>query len=307
VYPEVLVRTGFLSENSWITRGLSWCSKWLYERMERVIVIGRDMQELVAARLDDAAERIVLIPNFGDRDQIVPTPKDTNGVLEQLGLRDKFVVQYSGNLGRTHGLNHVMEAAQRLEQTSDVHFLFIGAGAMRNWILATCERLAIRNVSVLGYVQRNELTVSLNACDVSLVSFAQGMAGVSVPSRMYNILAAGKPIIAVADESSELARVVREAEVGWVVPPGQPDLIAAAVLEAQRSPERLIEMGLNARRASEQFTLARVVASYRNLIDDVAGPLSKRDVDPLPFSDQAAPPPPERAPAYSEPGTVAPR
>ena len=131
---------------------------------------------------------IELIPNWADLEDIAPSDRQENALLSTLGIADRFVVQYSGNIGRTHGIDTLLSAADRLRDDR-VQFLFIGDGA-----------------------------TSLNACDVAVVSLAPGMSGVSVPSRMYNILAAGKPIVAVADDESELARVVREEQVGWVVP-----------------------------------------------------------------------------------------
>lgn len=269
VYPDLMTHAGMLRTDAFLSRAMLRCSAWLYRSVERVIVLGRDMEELIAGRIRGRRHSIVVIPNFGDIDAIVPKPRSENALLRKHALQDRFVVQFSGNMGRSHGLEHLLEAAAILAQ-SNVHFLFVGSGARKRWLADECSRRALTNVTILGYVAREELGESLNACDVTVVSLAAGMAGVSVPSRMYNILAAGKPIIAVADAESELSQVVREERVGWVVPPGRPDMILQAILEAQRSPELIGAMRVRARGAAERYTQLHAVAAYRTMIDTLA-------------------------------------
>ncbi len=266
VYPDLMTQAGLLQTGAFLSRTMLRCSAWLYQSVERVVVLGRDMEELIAGRIRGKPHAIVVIPNFGDTVAIVPKPKRENALLRKHALQDRFVVQFSGNMGRSHGLEHLLEAAA-LSADSNVHFLFVGSGARKHWLVDECGRRALTNVTILGYVDREELGESLNACDVTVVSLASGMAGVSVPSRMYNILAAGKPIIAVADAESELCRVVREERVGWVVAPGRPEAIVQAILEAQRSPELVEAMRVRARSAAERYTQPHAVAAYRLMID----------------------------------------
>jgi glycosyltransferase involved in cell wall biosynthesis len=107
----------------------------------------------------------------------------------------------------------------------------------------------------------------LNACDISVVAFVKGMAGVSVPSRMYNVMASGKPILAVCDPESELARVVLEERIGWVVPPEDPTALAAAIDFARAQPAELAQMGVRARAAAvRSYSKAAVLDQYRALV-----------------------------------------
>jgi glycosyltransferase involved in cell wall biosynthesis len=235
--------------------------------MERIIVLGRDMRALVARKMGGVCHSIIIIPNWADVNEITPLPRSQNGLLQELGLAQKFIIQYSGNMGRTHGVESLLACAHQLSHQPDVHFLFIGAGAKKNWLDKTVQRDDLRNVTVLPTRPRNDLASSLNACDVAIISFMAGTAGISVPSRMYNILAAGKPIVAVADDDSELALVVREAQIGWVVPPGQTDRIVEAILEARANQKRLIEMGWRARAVAEQnYSFERIIQAYCDLI-----------------------------------------
>jgi glycosyltransferase involved in cell wall biosynthesis len=154
-----------------------------------------------------------------------------------------------------------------LREHGDIHFLLIGSGAKASWLKDTANERGLGNVTILPHRRRDELADSLNACDVAVISFVRGMAGVSVPSRMYNVLAAGKPIVAAADADSELAQVVLEERVGWVVEPGRPERMAQAILAAREATEERTAMGTRARAVAEQkYTLDNVIAAYRALV-----------------------------------------
>jgi colanic acid biosynthesis glycosyl transferase WcaI len=194
-------------------------------------------------------------------------PKELNRLLKDLQLQEKFVVQYCGNMGRTHGLETLFEAARRLRGVPEVHFLFVGSGAKKQWLEDAAKAECLPNVSILSRRPRNDLNDTLNACDVSVISFVKGMAGISVPSRMYNALAAGTPILAIADADSELALVVQEECVGWVVPPEDPDIVVKTVLQARDDRDSLKAMGIRARESAEKkYSFVAIIGSYQELI-----------------------------------------
>jgi len=268
VYPDALTASGWLARGNPLETLMDRLQRQLYRRMRRVIAIGRDMEALIKQRAPNA--RVLRIPNWADSQQIRPTERKDNPLLRELGLSAKFVVQYSGNMGRTHGIEDLVSAASLLRREPDIHFLFIGSGAKREWLVRTVRERGLDNVTVLPYQPRENLEVSLNACDLAVVAFVRQMVGVSVPSRMYNIMAAGKPILAVADAASELALVVAEEQVGWVVAPGDGASIAAAIRTAKADPMGLAAAGTRARAASEgRYAYDRVVDSYRAAIADV--------------------------------------
>jgi glycosyltransferase involved in cell wall biosynthesis len=189
-------------------------------------------------------------------------------LLAELGLgTNRFVVQYAGNMGRTHGIEVLLDAAVLLKEEAEYQFLFIGSGAKKSWLEEQVARHDLRNVTILPNRPRSDQNNFLNACDVAIISFLSGMAGVSVPSRMYNVMAAGKPIIAVCDSESELALVVREEDIGWVVPPGDAQAIAGVIRAAHSDRRRLTEMGERARVAAvTKYPLSRAVESYSELL-----------------------------------------
>jgi colanic acid biosynthesis glycosyl transferase WcaI len=272
VYPEVLVATGMAGPHSPLVRLVSAASRKLYRTADRIVVLGRDMRALVERKLGtgNGGPPIVTIPNWGDVDQIRPLPRAGNPLLQRIGADRKFVVQFMGNMGRTHGIDTLLEAALRLRDRPEIHFLFVGWGRRKAWLEARVAAEKLTNVTVLPACPREELAVYLSACDVAAIAFRPGMAGVSVPSRMYNVMAAGKPILAVADPESELAAVVREERVGWIVPPGDVDQLCDTIRAAAAAGGEREAMGRRARVAAEaRYVLRGIGERYRALFDSL--------------------------------------
>jgi colanic acid biosynthesis glycosyl transferase WcaI len=270
IYPEVMVATGLVRQNAPLARWLGWLNQRLYRSVEWIVVLGRDMARRVQTKLEPGDRRVVIIPNWAEPHQVVPADPRRNALLRELDLTDKFVVQYAGNMGRPNDLESLIESARLLRDEDGIHFLFIGSGAKRAWLECAVREHHLANVTILPHRPRSDQQNFINACDVGVVSLVPGMTGVAVPSRMYNILAAGKPLLAIVGEDSEAACVVREEQVGWVAPPGQPDRIVQAILAAQAHPQRLSEMGARARSAAEtKYSLDRVLEGYLALVAEV--------------------------------------
>jgi colanic acid biosynthesis glycosyl transferase WcaI len=267
VYPEIFTRLDILKPQSIFVRFLDRASCWLYNRADRIVVLGRDMRDLAANKLIERHDRIVIATNWGDTEGIFPLPRSKSRLLDMLHLDRHFVAQFCGNIGRTHGIEDLVSAAEALASDPDFHFLIIGWGAKKRWVLDQKEARRLENLTILAPLLREDLCDGLNACDVAIISFSRGMSGISVPSRMYNVLSAGKPLFAVCDDDSELAAVVREEIIGWVIPPGRPDLMVAALREAKADPGLLRAMGERARQAAEtKYTSRHVIEVYKSLI-----------------------------------------
>jgi colanic acid biosynthesis glycosyl transferase WcaI len=271
VYPDVIVAAGIARADSAIIKALDNLHRWLYRHVDQVIVIGRDMERLVRHKIGEDSNHVRVVTYWADIHHIVPAPRKGNALLERLGIAGKFVIQYSGTMGRTHDLESLITSAQMLQSHEHIHFLFIGFGAKEVWLRKVVQDQALKNVTVLPLQPRSDIPVSLNACDIAVVSFVSGMSGVSVPSRMYNILAAGKPILVAADGNSELAQVVFEERVGWVVKPEAPEAITQAILDASSRPESVAEMSRRARLVvEEKYSLPVIIQKYKAVIDDLS-------------------------------------
>jgi len=272
VYPESLVAAGLLDAHSFPVSVLNRLNLVLYRAMERISVFGRDMEALVREKLaTGASTNIVIIRNWADADQIVPSPREQNELLKQLGLPGKFVAQYAGNIGRVHGIETLLKTAKILHGAdTDIHFLFIGSGAKKKWLEDAVKKNGLNNVTILSNRPRGDQQNFLNACDVAITAFVPGMTGVGVPSRMYNIFSAGKPIVAAVEEDSELGLVVREENVGWIVPVNDAEKIADAILEAKSKPQLLAEMGIRARAIAEnKYSFKSVIEAYQSMVGEL--------------------------------------
>lgn len=269
VYPEALEAAGLIRRGGVIAFVLSRLTAGLYRSAERIVVLGRDMRDLVTRKVPDVEGRLVFIPNWADVEEVEARPRDENRLLTRLGLADRFVVLYAGNMGRTHDLALLVEAAERLRKER-VSFLICGWGAKRAWFRKQLDERHLENVTLIDPRPRVELGALLGACDSAVIALVPGMAGISVSSRMYNMLAAGRPIIAAVDAASEVARVVLDEGAGIVVRPGDADAFVAAIRTLAAEPATRKEMSDRGRLAVERrYTFAAVLDAYARLFQEL--------------------------------------
>lgn len=265
-YPDGLVAIGSLSERSPITRVWRWLNRRSYARADRLVVIGRDMIDLLRRRYAVDPRRITYIPHWGSTEVDALAPPERGPLIRQLGLDDKFVVQYSGNMGLWHDMDSLVRAADLVRDDPGIHFLFIGKGRRRTSAEALARRLELSNVTWLDFLPREELAAGLSSCDAALISLRAGLEGVAVPSKLYGILASGRPVIAQVPAGSEVASVVREEGCGVVVPPGDVARLAQAIRDLAAVPELAAEMGRRAHHAYwTKYTLTRAAADFQEL------------------------------------------
>jgi len=184
----------------------------------------------------------MVIPNWVDTRAITPQPRDNEWSRAQ-GLADRFVVMHSGNVGHAQNLDALVLATTYLRDLERLAVPIIGFGARHVEMEELAERLEADHVRFLEYQPREALSRSLSAADLHYVGLARGLAGFVVPSRLYGILAAGRPVLVAADAESETARLVEEVGCGVVVPPDRPDLVAAAIRDAHDGRLDLAAMG----------------------------------------------------------------
>ena len=231
-YPETLIAVGKTNENAISVKILHQCNRWLYTAAKKIIVVGRDMRELVETQLNQSGVEktpLVVIQNWASLEEVEPTPRAENQILQDYDLLEKFVFLYAGNMGHPQDLESIVYCAEKLKTDERFHFLFLGSGVKRKWLEREVEEKGLKNVTLLSSRPRNEQRIFLNACDVGLVPLVRKMRGVAMPSRTYNLLAAGKPILALTEENSEIARVIEEDKVGWWVLPGEPEKLLQAI------------------------------------------------------------------------------
>jgi colanic acid biosynthesis glycosyl transferase WcaI len=234
------------------------------------VVLGRLMCERVVA-LGVDPRKVAVIPNWADSALLSPMERDANPLRAEWRLEDKFVVGYSGNLGRAHEFRTVLGAAEALRAQADIVFLFVGGGALKETLAAAAGELALSNVRFEPYQAREALGRSLSAADVHLVTLRPELEGLVVPSKFYGIAAVGRPTIFIGDPDGEIGSVVREADCGICVKQGDVDALVGAVAALRDEPALRERMGRNARRLFEaRYDKAIAVGRWRRLLDDVA-------------------------------------
>ena len=274
IYPEIAIQLGVPFLNGPISKSLAYLRDRSLKTAIANVVLGTHMAEKVAAH-GGSKDRIHLIANWSEDDQIVPVPAVENPLRRDWGLEGKFVVGYSGNLGRAHEFDTVLTAAERLKDNSSVIFLFIGGGHLTNQLMKTVQELGLSNFRFMDYQDQAVLKFSLSAPDVHWISLKPAVEGLIVPSKVYGIAAAGRPIIAICAKDGEIARMVQQYQCGVVVEPGDADALASTILQLSKDVERRTEMGQQARAMLEsQFSRRKALESWRRLLDQV-GTLSQ--------------------------------
>lgn len=263
-YPEILIAVGKTKENSFLVKFLEFFNRWLYKYAGKIIVVGRDMRLLVEKKTEGLDIPIEYIPNWAELEQLKPEQRRENRLLKELNLQDKFVFLYAGNMGYPNDLESIIECAEKLKNDDKFHFVFLGAGVKRKWLEREIKENQLTNVTLLSPRPRSEQNDFLNACDVAIVSLVKKMRGVSMPSRTYNILAVGKPILALAEDDSEIAFVVQEDNVGWIVPPNEPEKLLQTILTIYKERKKIPEMEKNSRKSAlGKYSLETAILDYK--------------------------------------------
>ncbi len=267
-YPEILIAVGALKPDSFIVTTINFINRWVYKHTSRIIVMGRDMNDLFLQKTAGLDVPIVTIPNWAELDVVHPVERKKSKLLNDLGLSEKLVFMFAGNLGHPIDVETLVGAAERLGDVPNIHFIFIGSGAKRKWLEERVRLQALSNVTILDERPRSEQQNFLNACDICLVALVRGMKGAAMPSKTYNIMAAGKPILALTESGSELARMIDEENMGWWVTPGDPDALCTLVKYISDNREDLTKRGKMARSAAmAKYSLQTAFEAYRRALE----------------------------------------
>ena len=270
VFPEIAVELKRLT-NPVLVGLLRFLVSVYLRRADRVVAIGETMRRRLVGK-GAPADRVEVIPNWIDTSRLQPID-GANEWARENGLEDRFVVMHSGNVGHAQELDSLVRAATFLRDLDRLCITIIGSGARHDELVALAERLEVDQVEFRDYQPRERLRESLSAASVHVVGLARGLAGFIVPSRLAGVLAVGRPVIAAADKESETAHVVHAAGCGVVVPPGRPELLAAAIRQAYEGRLDLEEMGRRGRayvtaEADREVAIGRYRALLRRMVAD---------------------------------------
>lgn len=269
IWPDVVIRAGVMTGRRAVAASRR-LERYVYRRAAAVSVISEGFRRNLTAK-GVPGHKLHVIPNFFDTDFIRPLPRDNSFRMDH-GLDGKFVVLFAGNIGHSQGLETVLEAARRLSDLDDMVFLIVGNGAAKPALEARAARLDLRNVRFLPYQPHEVLPFMYAASDICLVPLRRGFTNESVPSKVYSIMAAGRPMAVSVDEGSDTWELVRLAECGLWTQPEDAGALAGAIRTLYADPDLREQMGRNGRRyVVDHHTRQTVARRYHELLTSVAG------------------------------------
>ncbi len=240
LHPDAEVAAGMLRRGSVLSRVLNWLNDRGYRHADFIVDLGPYMRKRILSK-GVRSDRVATVPVWGAAPEESPAVAATGASMRaRLGLEPATVVMYSGNAGVVHEFGPILEAMRLMRDERDIHFVFAGGGPRRAEIEAYARTHALRNFTYLDYVAREDLAGMLAAADVHLISLRSAFAGISVPGKLYGIMAAARPALFVGPAACETADTIRSADCGEIVDPGIGDAasrVAAAIRAWRANPD----------------------------------------------------------------------
>ncbi|MCL6436297.1 MAG: glycosyltransferase family 4 protein [Leptolyngbyaceae cyanobacterium HOT.MB2.61] len=265
LYPDVAVGLGVISDNHWTVKAWDFINRCTWRKADGIIVLSSSMRERIVAKCPEVADKISVIHSWANPSWIVPIPKDRNWFAQKHQLTEKFTVLYSGNMGRCHDIDTILDAAVEL-RNEPIQFVFIGNGAKRQLCINKVNRLGLRNCLFLPYQDKADLPYSLTACDLSLVSISPGMEGLVAPSKLYSALAAGRPIATICERHSYLRPLISDAHCGATFDNGDGQGLAEFIRCLAADPYLVERLGNAGRRYLETHFTPEVISRQYSVV-----------------------------------------
>lgn len=253
VYPDAIVNFRLLSEHSWLIRLWKRLNQYVFQRADRIFTISDGMKSALSYYVP--ADQIEVVPAWAHQEHLRYIPKTDNIFLKKNGLEKRFIVMYSGNFGYTHNLEALLEVAELDQENPATTYLLVGRGHKKETLKATIAERSLKNCLILPFQSAEMLPHSLSAADIGVVVLSEEAAQVSIPSKFYNLLAVGVPILCITAPDSELAKLVDKLQVGKHFSSSQINEMKAFIEQLRSSEILLDNYRQKARQAARQFTI----------------------------------------------------
>lgn len=240
---------------------------------DKILLVGHDQIDTLRKRNQAFVQKSLVINNWSDDQKIVPMNEDDMHIKEfkeKYGLRNKFIIMYSGNIGLFYDLENLIEVTNQFKNNEEIEFVFIGEGAVKQKLEDYIKNNNIENVKFITYQPKDQLNVSLNSADVHLVVNAKGIKGVSVPSKIYGVMAAGKPVIGVLEEGSEARNIIMASGCGECIEPNNYAGFAELIQKFYENREHLRDVGYKGRKyLDDNINKSKSIDKYRLLFREI--------------------------------------
>lgn len=268
VYPEIAYASGSIRPGSLVDRCMKFINRRLYRSADRVVALTDEMRAfLCSARAGLTAERVAVIPNWAHEKTTLPDAqtRKTFGFAS-----DQFVIAFFGNMGICQDMQTILDAAIALNGDERFSFLFVGHGNKTERLREEAARLQLRQVKIYDFLEATAFEKAVASADCFVLSLEKGLKGTCAPSKYYSYLQGGRPIAAVVERDSYLAKEITEERIGAFVENGDSKALCRFLRELAADPEACAEMGENARRLYERsYTLRVAGAAYQTMMHEI--------------------------------------
>ena len=275
LFLDMALAMNLLKDGGRSTRAMRRVQHKLFDAASRVVVLGRCMRDYVQDHYQVSREKLEIIPIPANLQQISARDHETN--FRRRNHLEGFVVLYAGNFARYQDFDTLLDAAAALRDRTDISLVFVGDGARRGHIEERIENENLTNVRLLPFVPIEELNDMLASADVSLVTLEKEIAGLAVPSKFYNILASGRPTVAVVNAQSEVGYIVKEANCGVQIDPEDSASLEKVLRNLADDAVLVKEMGINARSiCEERFSREFICQQFYQVFEEVVHERSRK-------------------------------
>ena len=264
IYPDYAIKVGVIKKRPLITL-LYVLEKFVYKKAKALTVIAPNMANVIIKK-GVSSSKVHLIPNFVDTSELFPLPKK-NDFSKKTNLTEKFVVSYAGNMGTGQDLETFIECADIVRENKKIHFLMLGDGVLSSRLKNKVKELALKNFTFLDYQPYSLMPQIYASSDISLVPQLKEITDAAIPSKVYRIMACGRPVLALTKPESDLANLIKEAHCGYIVNAGSPCDLSETILDAERNRAQVYGMGLSGRKyVEERYSREHIAGQYHQLI-----------------------------------------
>ena len=269
IYPQIAVKLEIIDKNSLINKIWSKLNIYIYNRADKIVVIGNDMLKKVSEEMKiKDKSKLELIHNWSDKKSIFYIDKKNNKFLKKYNISNKKILLYSGTMGKTHNIEPILNSAFELKNRKDVLFVFIGGGTKKILVEEYIKLNKTDNILLLPYQPYEDLSDTLSSATLSFVCLDSKFTGFSVPSKTYGIMATGTPIIGLIDRDSEIGNTITDCNCGKTWALSDAKTLSQLLIETLDNEKEIIEMRSNSSKAfSENFDLSISASKYLNLIN----------------------------------------
>jgi glycosyltransferase involved in cell wall biosynthesis len=251
-YPDVLIQHKVLRENSIIAKCWKKANKKIFGKAFKIYTISEGMANNLSQYID--RHRIKIIPNWSNTSLIKPIPKEGNPFIKEHGIENKFIILYSGNMGATHDVETIVNVANKLRHEKEISFLLIGEGVKKKKIKKMIDDLSLDNCLMLPFQKADLLSCSLSSADIGVVTLDEASSLLSVPSKTYNLMAAGTTLLCIGEKNSELNTLTEKYGTGKTISKKSEDEIVSFILEVKNNKQLHSFYCNNSLIASQFFT-----------------------------------------------------